>query len=94
MHVIGAVATDGLQHQDGLDHLGFAEAAAALAQLQMVRDQIREAKGAEYAGGGKSAGVRAGGFPEGSGIELEGGFGHERETRETSRHSKQRIDGL
>ena len=47
-------------------------AAAALVEVEMVSDQIREAKRTEYAGGGESAGVRAGGFTEGVGVKLEG----------------------
>lgn len=84
MHVIGAVAADGLQHEDSLDHLVFDAAAAGLVEVEMVTDQIREAKEAEHAGGGESAGVRAGGFTERAGVELEGSFGHE---REPSKHS-------
>ena len=74
-----------------LDHLRLAEAATAATEWEVRSDEIREAEGAEGAGGGEGAGVRAGGLKEWIGIEMEGSFEQE---RDAGSHGVRRIDTL
>lgn len=64
---------------NGLDELGLGEAALALTRGEVGGDVVGQAQGAEDAGSGERAGVRAGGLRQGAGVEHEGGFGQERQ---------------
>lgn len=78
--VFGAVAADGLEHDDRLDELSLAEAAVTAAQAEAGVDEVGEAEGTESAGSGEGAGMGAGSFVERSGIEFEGSLGQQRES--------------
>ena len=77
--VLGRIAADGLEEEEGLDELGLGEAALAGLEREVGGDEVGEPEGAEGAGGGEEAGVGAAHFAERSGIESEGGLVEERE---------------
>ena len=72
LDVLRAVPADGLQEQEGFDELALGETALAAFEREIGGDQVGQMQRAEGAGGGQQAGVAAGGFLEGPGIDGEG----------------------
>ncbi len=79
--VFGTVAAGDLEQQQGFDPLAFLQAAAAGLEPEVGLDLGRELEAAQGAGGAQQADAGAGHLAQGPGINAEGAFGLEGQTR-------------